>query len=81
MVKMKQDCKDVPYVVQKDQLVVWHFSLPYDTMEGFMPLAQEQLAAGRLPVDDGEEFLKVTGAPSDSPSQRLMSFWTHRCAI
>ena len=59
VVKMKQDCKDVPYVVHKDQLVVWQFKLPYDTMESFMPLAQEQLAAGRLPDNESEAFLKV----------------------
>lgn len=61
VVKMKQDCADVPYVTQKGDVMQWHFSLAYDTMEGFMPLAQEQLAASRLPVDEGEQILKVGG--------------------
>ena len=59
VVKMKQDCADVPYINEKGPVTAWYFSLAYDTMESFMPIAQAQLAASRLPVDDSEEILKV----------------------
>uniref|UniRef100_A0A061R8P8 Beach domain-containing protein n=1 Tax=Tetraselmis sp. GSL018 TaxID=582737 RepID=A0A061R8P8_9CHLO len=59
VVKMKQDCADAPYVFQKGEDVVWRFALAYDTMESFMPLAQEQLAVSRLPLEEAEKILKV----------------------
>jgi hypothetical protein len=56
---MKEACADAPYHFMKGDLTVWYFSLAYDTMEGFMPLAQEQLALSRLPAQDAEEMAKV----------------------
>jgi len=58
VVKMKQACADAPYQFLKGDLTTWYFSLAYDTMEGFMPLAQEQLAASRLPWQDAEDIMK-----------------------
>lgn len=59
---MKQACADAPYQFLKGDLTTWYFSLAYDTMEGFMPLAQEQLAASRLPWQDAEGIMKVCRA-------------------
>jgi len=43
----------------KGPITTWAFTLAYAPMEDFMPLAQEQLAASRLPYADQDEVLQV----------------------
>ena len=52
-------CADAPYVTVKGPVTTWAFTLAYAPMEDFMPLAQEQLAASRLPYPDRDEMLQV----------------------
>ena len=57
-------CADAPYVTVKGPVTTWAFTLAYAPMEDFMPLAQEQLAASRLPYPDRDEMLQVQLQPS-----------------
>lgn len=57
--KMKAHCEDRPYETEKGALTTWGFTLVYAPMEDFMPLAQAQLAASRLPYPDRGEVLEV----------------------
>ena len=50
---------DAPYVTVKGPVTMWTFALAYAPMEDFMPLAQEQLAASRLPYPERDEALQV----------------------
>ena len=52
-------CADAPYDTVKGPVTTWAFALAYAPMEDFMPLAQEQLAASRLPYPDRDDVLQV----------------------
>ena len=49
LVRMKENGEDVPYKVEKGSSSRWVFTLSYAKLDAFMPLAQEQLVASRLP--------------------------------
>lgn len=57
--KMKPNAADVPYVTEKAKASRWQFKLPYATMDAFMPLANEQLAAGRLSDAERDAYFEV----------------------
>lgn len=57
--KMKAHCADRPYETEKGPVTSWAFTLAYAPMEDFMPLAQAQLAASRLPYPDRVQVLEV----------------------
>lgn len=57
--KMKPNAADVPYVTDKSAPSRWQFTLPYATMDAFMPLANEQLAAGRLCDAERDAYFDV----------------------
>lgn len=59
VVKMKANTADAPYVVQKGALTHWKFALTYATVDQFLVMAHEQLAASRLPYADRKEALQV----------------------
>ena len=59
VVKMKANTADAPYVVQKGALSHWQFTLTYATIDQFLVMAHEQLAASRLPYADRKEALQV----------------------
>lgn len=59
IVKMKANTADAPYVVQKGALTNWQFSLTYATVDQFLVMAHEQLAASRLPYADRKQALQV----------------------
>ena len=59
VVKMKANMADAPYVVQKGALTHWQFALTYATVDQFLVMAHEQLAASRLPYADRKEALQV----------------------
>lgn len=53
--RMRPGCADVPYAQDRAAhggAHLWRFSLMYARLEAFMPLAQEQLVASRLPHMD-----------------------------
>ena len=60
-------CMDAPYVTVKGPVTTWTFALAYAPMEDFMPLAQEQLAASRLPYPERDDALQV-GKPAGASS-------------
>ena len=64
-------CADAPYVTVKGPVTTWAFALAYAPMEDFMPLAQEQLAASRLPYPDRDEMLQVPLQPQRGRSPIL----------
>lgn len=59
VVKMKANTADAPYVVQKGSLTHWQFTLTYASVDQFLVMAHEQLAASRLPYTDRKEALQV----------------------
>ena len=59
VVKMKANTADAPYVVEKGSLTNWQFTLAYATVDQFLVMAHEQLAASRLPYADRKEALQV----------------------
>ena len=59
VIKMKANTADAPYVVQKGALTHWQFALTYATVDQFLVMAHEQLAASRLPYADRKEALQV----------------------
>lgn len=56
---MKANTADAPYVVQKGAPTHWQFNLTYATVDQFLVMAHEQLAASRLPYADRKEALQV----------------------
>ena len=59
VIKMKANAADAPYIVQKGSLTTWQFTLAYTTVDQFLILAHQQLAASRLPYADRKEALQV----------------------
>ena len=59
VIKMKANTADAPYVVQKGCLTHWQFTLTYASVDQFLVMAHEQLAASRLPYADRKEALQV----------------------
>jgi len=59
VVKMKANTADAPYVIQKGAPTHWQFNLTYATVDQFLVMAHEQLAASRLPYADRKEALQV----------------------
>ena len=59
VVKMKANTADAPYVIQKGAPTHWQFNLTYATVDQFLIMAHEQLAASRLPYADRKEALQV----------------------
>lgn len=59
VIKMKANTADAPYVVQKGVLTHWQFALTYATVDQFLVMAHEQLAASRLPYADRKQELQV----------------------
>jgi hypothetical protein len=62
---------DAPYITVKGPATTWTFVLAYAPMEDFMPLAQEQLAASRLPYPERDDALQVGQLAEDKHSRRL----------
>ena len=58
IIKMKANTADAPYIVQKGALTHWQFTLTYATVDQVLVMAQEQLAASRLPYADRKEALQ-----------------------
>ena len=59
VIKMKANNADAPYTIQKGALTHWQFTLAYATVDQFLIMAHEQLAASRLPYADKKEALQV----------------------
>ncbi len=52
LTKMRTNMEDAPYVSEKGKVSSWVFELAYAGLDSFMPLAQEQLVASRLPPSE-----------------------------
>ena len=74
VVKMKANTADVPYVIQKGALTQWQFTLAYATVDQFLLMAHEQLAASRLPYADRKEVLQVCGMTMECPARPLIPY-------
>ncbi|DBA77988.1 hypothetical protein WJX77_012160 [Trebouxia sp. C0004] len=59
VVKMKANTADAPYVIQRGAPTHWQFNLTYATVDQFLVMAHEQLAASRLPYADRKEALQA----------------------
>ena len=71
VVKMKANTADAPYVVEKGSLTDWQFTLAYATVDQFLVMAHEQLAASRLPYADRKEALQVS-KNADAPGPQVL---------
>lgn len=81
---MKANTADAPYVIQKGAPTHWQFNLTYATVDQFLVMAHEQLAASRLPYADRKEVLQVhTSAQCKScqPCEQILDSKTYAMII
>ena len=69
VMKMKANMADAPYVVEKQAASTWHFELAYASIDSFLPIAHQCLAACKLPYAERELALAVSAASALAPRQ------------